>query len=47
MLTIILLVLALVCFILAVANVPKINWVALGLAFIVVSWLLPAIGVHA
>lgn len=47
MLTIILLVLALVCFILAVANVPRINWVALGLAFIVISWLLPALGVHA
>lgn len=47
MLTIVLLLLALICFICATANVPRVNWVPLGLALVTLSWLLVAFGVHA
>lgn len=45
--TLVLLILALASFILALFNVPKINWVALGLALITISLILPLIGVGA
>lgn len=44
-LALILMVLALACFILATFNlVARLNLVALGLAFCVLAWLLPALG---
>lgn len=42
-LTIVLLVLALVFFLLAAFNVPKVNWIAVGLVCVVLSWLVPAL----
>lgn len=48
MFTIIFLILALICFIIAtVGVVAKVNWIALGLAFVTFSWLLSAFGVHS
>lgn len=45
MITVVLLVVALICFICAAANLstPPINWLALGAVFITLSLLLPGI----
>lgn len=40
---IIFLIIAIVFFALAVLNVPRVNWLALGLIFVVLAWLIPAI----
>ena len=43
MLTVVLLIVAAVCFILAAINVPRFNWVALGLLAWVLTVLIPAL----
>lgn len=45
--TLVLFILALVAFVLALCNVPKVNWIALGLALVVLAWILPLVGVGA
>lgn len=42
-LVIVFLILALVFFLLAAFNVPKVNWIAIGLVCVVLSWLVPAL----
>jgi hypothetical protein len=43
MLTIVLLILAAICFVLAAIGVPRFNWVALGLLAWVLTLLIPAL----
>lgn len=47
MLTLVLLIAALVSFILAIASVPRVNWIALGLALVTLTLILPLLGVTA
>lgn len=45
--TLVLLIAAFVSFILAAANVPRVNWIAVGLALVVLTLILPLLGVAA
>ncbi len=47
MLTLVLLIAAFVSFVLAIASVPKVNWIALGLALVTLTLILPLVGITA
>ena len=46
MIILILWLLAIISFALALSNVPKVNWTALGLLIASLTFLLPLIGMH-
>lgn len=46
MITLLLLIAAFICFILAMTRFNQVPWVPLGLALVTLSWILTALGVH-